>query len=54
MAGFGNGSVAAPSAPTLPDKMSRREMRMKASVCFPCRHPSLLRASVLSFRLVTG
>ena len=54
MAGFGNGSVAAPSALALPNKRSRREMRMKSSVCFPCRRPSLLRASVLSFRLVTA
>src|ERR1700757_4831234 len=40
MAGFGNGSVAALSAPALPNKTSRREMRMKASVClFPLPTP---------------
>src|SRR6202046_4167320 len=33
IAGFGNGSVAALSALALPNKRSRREMRMKASVC---------------------
>ena len=34
MAGFGNGSVAALSAPALPNKTSRREMLMNSSVCF--------------------
>src|ERR1700691_3683097 len=31
MAGVGNGSVAAPSAPALPNKTSRREMRITPS-----------------------
>jgi hypothetical protein len=34
IAGFGNGSVAALSALALPNKRSRREVRIKASVCF--------------------
>src|SRR6195952_5912702 len=55
IAGFGNVSVAALSAPALPNKTPRREMCMKASVCFSRRRPSLLRASFfLSFWLATG
>src|SRR5665213_2646047 len=54
IAGFGNESVAALSALALPNKRSRREMRMKASVCLPYRRPSLLRASVLSSWHVSG
>src|SRR5712691_6679631 len=49
MAGFGNENVAAPSAPALPNKTSRREIAMQCSRCFLCRRPSLLRAS--RFRL---
>jgi hypothetical protein len=33
-AGFGNGSVAALTALALPNKRSRRDMLMKASLCF--------------------
>src|ERR1700754_2305210 len=51
MAGFGNENVAAPSAPALPSKTSRREMVMRCSRCFLLRRPSLLRGPFRHSRL---
>jgi hypothetical protein len=46
MAGFGNENVAAPTAPALPNKTSRREMAMYSSRLLLFRLPSFPRALV--------
>src|ERR1700676_2764173 len=46
IAGFGNENVAAPSAPALPNKTSRREMAICSSRLSFFRRPSLPRARV--------
>src|SRR5258707_712930 len=54
MAGFGSANAAAPSAPVLPNKTSRREMPTNSSQFYAFRRPSLPRALASNpFRRIT-